>query len=263
MNIFIMTDLEGITGVDTIDAVHTSKESELYRDACENLMSDANAAIAGFFDGGAKRVYIADGHGAGDNFIMDMLDKRAQVLTVSEWSKATAAGEIDAYAEIGMHAMAGTQNAFLDHTQSPNEWFDYRINGRSYGEFGIAAAFSGIYGVPAIMVSGDIAACEEAKRFVGDIETAVVKRAVGRNRAVSLPVQEAREKIYQTAKSAIGLIGNIKPYKLLQPAEILLTLQRTDYCEKTLKRCKDAELVDSRTVRKYMSKLEKYIDFFM
>ena len=106
-------------------------------------------------------------------------------------------------------------------------------------------------------------ACEEAKRFVGDIETAVVKRAVGRNRAVSLPVQEAREKIYQTAKSAIGLIGNIKPYKLLQPAEILLTLQRTDYCEKTLKRCKDAELVDSRTVRKYMSKLEKYIDFFM
>ncbi len=263
MNIFIMTDLEGITGVETVEATHPAKDSEPYRAACENLMLDANAAIAGFFDGGADRVYIADGHGAGTNFIHEMLDKRAQVLTVSEWSRATAAGEIDAYAEIGMHAMAGTQNAFLDHTQSPNEWFDYQINGRSYGEFGIAAAFSGIYGVPAIMVSGDIAACEEAKRFVGGIETAVVKRALGRNTAVSLPAEEAREMIYQTAKNAMGLIGRVKPYKLLQPAEIRLTLQRTDYCEKTLRRCKDAELVNSRTVRKYMSKLEKYIDFFM
>ncbi len=263
MNIFIMTDLEGISGVDSIDAVEAAAGSELNRAACENLMKDANAAIAGFFDGGATRVYIADGHGTGKNFILEMLDPRAEVLTVAEWSKATAAGEIDAYAEIGMHAMAGTQNAFLDHTQSAIQWFDYRINDRSYGEFGIATAFGGIYGVPSIMVSGDMAACEEAKRFAGNIETAVVKRALRRNKAVSLPAEQAREAIYQAAKNATGLIGKIKPYRLLQPADIRLTLQRTDYCESTLERCKDAERVDSRTVRKHVSKIEKYIDFFM
>ena len=263
MNIFIMTDMEGISGVDSIDVFTADKESELHRAARENLMADANAAIAGFFDGGATRVYITDGHGMGDNFIPELLDGRAEVLTVAEWSKAVAAGEIDAYAEIGMHAMAGTQNAFLDHTQSAIQWFDYQINGRSYGEFGIATAFGGIYGVPSIMVSGDMAACEEARRFAGDIEVAVVKRAVGRNKAVSLPAKEARERIYQAAKNATGLIGKIKPYRLLQPAEIRLTLQRTDYCESTLERCKHAERVDSRTVRKYVGKIEKYFDFFL
>ncbi len=263
MNIFIMTDMEGISGVDSIDVFTADKESELHRAARENLMADANAAIAGFFDGGATRVYITDGHGMGDNFIPELLDGRAEVLTVAEWSKAVAAGEIDAYAEIGMHAMAGTQNAFLDHTQSSTQWFDYRINGRSYGEFGVAAAFSGLYGVPAVMVSGDIAACEEAKRFMGDIETAVVKRAVGRNKAVSLPLDEARLRIYEAAKNAAGRVGSIKPYRMLTPIEIRLTFQRTDYCESTLKRCADAERVDSRTVRKYVEKPKTYFDFFL
>ena len=261
MNIFIMTDLEGITGVDTIEAL--SMDGELYRAACENLMRDANAAIAGFFDGGATRVYIADGHGTGKNFISEMLDPRAQVLNVAEWSKATAAGEIDAYAEIGMHARAGTPNAFLDHTQSSIQWFDYRINGRSHGEFGIAAAFSGIYDVPAIMVSGDEAACKEARAFAGEIELAVVKHALCRNKAESLPFEQARAAIYQAAKNATALIGKIKPYKLQQPLDIQLTLSRTDYCESALRHCPTAERLDGRTLRKQVSKAQTYFDFFM
>ena len=117
MNIFIMTDLEGISGVDSIDAVEAAAGSELNRAACENLMRDANAAIAGFFDGGATRVYIADGHGTGKNFIFEMLDPRAEVLTVAEWSKAVVAGEIDAYAEIGMHAMGATPCSIIPHSR--------------------------------------------------------------------------------------------------------------------------------------------------
>jgi hypothetical protein len=35
---------------------------------------------------------------------------------------------------MGAHAMAGTQNAFLDHTQSSLSWHDYSINGRKVGE---------------------------------------------------------------------------------------------------------------------------------
>lgn len=263
MNIFIMTDLEGITGVDSIEDVEAEKGSEKNIAASENLMADANAAISGFFDGGATRVYITDGHGNGDNFIPEKLDKRARVLTVAQWSKAVVSGEIDAYAEIGMHAMAGTENAFLDHTQIPLQWFDYRINDRSYGEFGIATVFGGVYGIPSILVSGDAAACDEAKRFAGDIETAVVKHAVGRNKAVSLPANEARERIYRAAKNAVGLVGKITPYRLNLPAEIHLTLQRTDCCESTLERSKDAERVDGRTLRKFVSEIESYFDFFM
>jgi D-aminopeptidase len=51
------------------------------------------------------------------------------IVHVSRQYRNDDGKEIDAYAEIGLHAMAGTQNAFLEHTQSSKQWFDYQING--------------------------------------------------------------------------------------------------------------------------------------
>ena len=48
MKIFIMTDLEGISGISRKEQVDNSE-----RYALERLMADVNAAIRGAFDGGA------------------------------------------------------------------------------------------------------------------------------------------------------------------------------------------------------------------
>ena len=56
MRIYIITDLEGISGVDSIDMM--DENSEGYKLACERLMSDTNAAIEGAFAGGADKVYV-------------------------------------------------------------------------------------------------------------------------------------------------------------------------------------------------------------
>lgn len=256
MKILIMSDLEGIAGVDTYEMIAENK-GEGYDEACKLLMLDLNAAVRGYFDAGAEAVYVYDGHGGGKNFVHSMLDPRAIQLNNEEFHALVKNGEIDAYAEIGLHAMAGTMNAFLEHTQSSKKWFDYRINGVSCGEFVQGAAFVGNFGIPFIFVSGDDAACEEAECFVPGIATAVIKHAEGRNKAHSLPRKEAEKEIYEAAKASVSLIGKIAPYRISLPAEVRLTLQRTDYCDAFANRY---ERVDSRTVQKTVEKINCYSD---
>jgi len=256
MKILLMTDLEGITNVDSIDCIF---EAEPYELARAELMKDVNAAIAGYYDAGAEKVYVVDGHGGGTNFIKEMLDPRAEQLVYPEWDKLIASKGVDAYAEIGLHAMAGAMNAFLEHTQNSKKWFDCKINGRSSGELIQGAGFAGAFDIPMILVTGDYAVCEEAKAFLGDIATVPVKRAVGRNKAVSLPSEEARRAIYEGAKYSVSLIGRVKPYKVQLPAEILYTFQRTDYAD-DYARLDRLSRVDSRTVRKWVTEITSYKD---
>jgi len=262
MNIFIMTDMEGITGVDSIDNVFIESE-EHYIASCRKLTDDINAAVDGYFAAGAEKVYVEDGHGTGKNFLPGTLDERAILVDgINDYNRLTKSGTLTAAAMIGTHAMAGTENAFLDHTQSSQSWFDYTINGRSCGEIAQSAVFLGRYDVPIIMVSGDIAACEEGRRFLGDIATAPVKRAVGRNRAVSLDAKAARALIRQAAIDSVRLIGKIKPFKILFPAELRLVFQRTDYCESACGR-PGIEKVGPRTARKCIADIDSYLDLMI
>ena len=193
MKILLMTDLEGISGVNTIEKV-SDEGTPGHRFALERLMLDVNAAVDGAFRGGATDVYVKDGHGGGNNFIKEMLDPRAiQIPDSVGWQKLIRNGEIDAYMEVGAHAMAGTINGFLDHTQSSKNWHNYIVNGRKSGEIAQGAIFAGAFDVPFVMVSGDEAACVEAKALLGDIECAVVKYGIGRNNARLVDLDEALE----------------------------------------------------------------------
>jgi D-amino peptidase len=252
MTIFIETDLEGISGVSTIGMV---ADSDRY--ALERLMADTNAAIRGAFDGGADHVYVLDGHGGGRNFITDLLDPRGEIAGTGVVPAS------DACFIIGAHAMAGTQNAFLDHTQSSVSWHDYRINGRSYGECGQLAAYAGAFGVPLVMVSGDFAACAEAKCLFGNIETAVVKEAEGRNRAVCLPADKAEDRIYEAALRAVKRISEFKPFRVLLPAVIEVEYNRTDYADAVTERRPDVERTGPRTVRRIVSEIVRYEDLLI
>jgi D-amino peptidase len=260
MKILIMTDLEGISGVDTMEMVSEVGTPE-HRFALERLMLDVNAAVDGAFEGGATKVYVRDGHGGANNFIKEMLDSRAVEAEDSEsWQELIRNGEIDAYMEVGAHAMAGTINGFLDHTQSSKSWYNYIVNGRRSGEIAQGAIFVGAFDVPFVMVSGDQAACVEARAFLGDIECAVVKYGIGRNSARLVNLNEALERIKKAAKDSLKLIGKIKPYKPILPLEIKLELCRSDMCDEFMKRCNDVERLDARAVRKLVHKIESYGD---
>ena len=259
MNVLIVTDLEGISGVDKIEMV-SEVGTPGHQFARERLMLDVNAAVEGAFEGGADAVYVEDGHGGGNNFIKEMLDPRAVQLNSRTWNDKIRNGEINAYMEVGAHAMAGTINGFLDHTQNSKAWFNYIVNGRKSGEIAQGAIFAGTFNVPFVMVSGDEAACAEARAFLGDIECAVVKYGIGRNKARLVDLDEALDRIRKAARDSLKLVGKIKPYKPLLPLEIKLELYRSDMCDELMQKCENIERLDARSVRKVVHSINNYAD---
>jgi len=250
MNIYIYTDLEGITGVTDIDQVLKDNGIEGYESSRPKLMADVNAAVAGCFDGGAENVYVWDGHGGGENFIPGTLDPRAIQVPKSNMSaEMMKEWKIDAFMIVGVHAMMGTQSAFLDHTQSSKTRFECRINARPVGEIGQYAVYAGYYDIPIVMVSGDEATCQEARTFCGNIATAAVKYAVKRNTAIPYPDDECRRKIHDAAMRGMSLIGKIKPYKTQFPCELVTEYTRADYCDAVCER-PDVMRIDARTAKK-------------
>lgn len=256
MKVVIMTDLEGISLVDSIDMMDQTQDG--YRFACERLMEDVNAAIQGAVDAGADEILVFDGHGSGKNFIEGKLDPRA-----TQFRNFNEKGLFDnctAYLEIGLHAKPGTINGFLDHVQNSRKWFNYYINGKTYGELAQGAAYCGAYDVPVVMVSGDEAACNEAREMIDGIACAVVKKGVGRNKAECLPSEEALKRIREAACEGIKMAAQIKPFKVSLPAELKLEVYRTDFCEEILEKNPSLTRLDARTLTRTTGKIEFYSD---
>ena len=251
MRIYIHTDLEGISGIDRAEMV--PRDSDDYRLACELLMEDLNAAVDGAFAGGATEVMVLDSHGGGGNFILERLDPRAQNDPKHNRKWWGAMDErCDATYFIGAHAMAGTLNGFLDHTQSSLTWYNYIVNGRRMGELAQWAMVAGNFGIPLVMVSGDEAACMEAHGFFDPCKTAAVKRGVGRQRAEALPLDQARQRIWQAAKDAVSLVPHAQPFRPQKPMEIITQFTRADYADSAA-RGGGVDRIDARTVRNLTS----------
>ncbi len=231
MKVLIISVLEGVSGVDTFEICDV--QSEAYNRACHLLMQDVNAAVDGAFAGGASEVTVIDGHFYGTNFVKEKLDPRAVQIRSSDFSPHTfQVGDFDALMCVGCHAMAGTENGFLDHTQSSAEWFEYTVNGTPYGEIGQQAIWAGSIGVPLVMVCGDQKACDEAKVLVKDVATASVKVGKCRNYADCLPLEQAHKAIYDAAADGVQRCREIAPYTIALPATLTLTFMRNDFCDR-------------------------------
>lgn len=255
MKIYILADMEGISGIRLMEQVQRDKPE--YAHGCELMMGDINAAIDGAFAGGATQVVAADTHGGGGQVLVAKMDERATYEMPAGGRLMPSLDETFAgIILLGHHGMAGTHNAFLDHTMNSAAWFAYRINGQTVGEINIEAAWAGHYDVPVIMVSGDEATEVEAKALLGNVETAAVKRGLGRNKAHCLPLGQARKLIRDTACRAVQRAGarEFKPFKPALPATIELTLYRSDYAD-DLAAKPGAERVDARTVRRRVASL--------
>ncbi len=262
MNVLIMTDLEGISGVDYKEQVHDTS-SDGYRYACERLMADLNAAVEGAKRAGADIVYVVDGHGSGKNFIDSKLDPRATKVSVSEFCRMLEDVEIDAYLEIGAHAMPHTPNAFLGHVMSSAKWYNYRINGVCCGEIAMGALYAGMHGVPCVMVSGDTAACAEARSCLGDnIACAEVKKGLCWTRAECIDLNDAEKLIRDAVEDGIRRRNEIKPFTLPMPLRLTLELLRADICDAFCEKRPDLTRIDARTVERVAEEIKTYDDTY-
>lgn len=256
LSALIITDLEGISGVSTIEAIPA--DSPLYPDACEKLIGDTNVAVEALFDAGADTVYVLDGHGSGNNFPENSLDKRATRVNIAGLSFAIK--EVSAVVLVGMHAMAGTMTAFLDHTQNSAKIHRYFYNGKRIGEMTQAGFFAGLFGVPVVAVSGDLAACMEAEELFPSVPTAVVKTALRRNVAECLPLDEARKRIYEATRLGYLNRDSFKPMEAKLPLTVEIEFNRCDYADDAIINNERLERVDEYLVREVKEKVEGYLD---
>lgn len=189
LKIYINTDLEGISGVYKF-AQSREKDTPLNIQACEYFMEDLAAVIQGLRDAGATEIVVLDGHGS-QAVIPHMMDPGSTYITGKPRPGAgnlTGLDEtFDGMVMVGFHAMMGTPDGVLNHTQSSRTENRYWYNGRESGELAQNAIIAGHFDVPLIMVTGDEATCREAHQFFGeDIITVATKKGFSREAAEAL-----------------------------------------------------------------------------
>ncbi|RLD08378.1 MAG: peptidase M55 [Chlamydiae bacterium] len=216
MNVFIMADMEGISGICRSSQV--KPDGVDYQSARRYLTYDVNACIDGCFAGGAKKVVVRDAHSFGFHFIWDELDARAEYIQgASPLERIPDIQNYDGLILLGYHAMAGTPQAILEHTMNSKAWQNFTMNGRKCGEIAIDAGIAGDYNVPIIMVSGDDKLCKEVRRFLKGTLTAQVKKGFDVEGGKLLSKNCAHDLIRETARKAVASCKKIKPYKVKSP----------------------------------------------
>jgi D-amino peptidase len=246
IKIFIETDLEGVSGVYKFSQTREKGTPENIQ-ACEYFMGDLAAVIRGLRDGGATEILVIDGHG-NQAIIPHLMAPGARYVTGqprpddNRWSlDKTYAGIV----MFGFHAMNGTPDGVLCHTQSSMSENRYWYNGVESGELAQTASIAGYYGVPPILVTGDEATCREARKFFGDgVVTVATKQGLAREAAVLYPFEETRKALYEGAKRAIAVIPKCKPYIMETPIKM-----KEEYLEKA-----------PSTIQPRVIKIEKVIE---
>ena len=121
---------------------------------------------------------------------------------------------------IAMHARAG-QPGVLSHVLDWPLVREVRINGEPVGESQLTAALAGHFGVPTVLITGDDVVCAEMKAWTGgQIETAVVKKALSRYAARCLPLTAARQCIREAAYRATKRAAEIRPSRYEPPISL-------------------------------------------
>jgi D-amino peptidase len=212
MKVFISVDMEGISGI--VDTTMTSRDHPDYEKGRALMVKDVNACIEGILSAGPAEITVCDGHGGMNNINPEDLNQAAALVRGSPKPQSQTAAldsSYDACIFVGYHSHKGTLHGVLSHTYSGASVESLHINGVEVGETAMNAGIAGHHGVPLIMVTGDQAVAAEAKSLSQDIETAIVKTAIGRRAAICLHPEKARQLIRDTATKAVKNRRRVKP----------------------------------------------------
>lgn len=229
MNLYIMVDIEGISGIYSPDQAYP--DGSRRAEARELMTADVNACVDAAKEAGVDKIYVRDCHGGSYTLIYEKLSENADFCVCGYMGepRLTGAENCDAVILLGYHAMAGTLGGTLEHTFNSKTIQNYWLNGKKIGEAEFDALYAGEMGLPVIMGSGDDKFCEEFSEFLPDSVACEVKRGMTWNGAIMLNPKKARTKIAECTKEAVQRFkeGKIKPHTLPAP----LTL-RVELCER-------------------------------
>ncbi|MGC3001848.1 M55 family metallopeptidase [Streptomyces sp. G35A] len=212
MKILISADMEGATGVTwPADVLPGTPQWE----RCRSMFtSDVDAAVRGFFDGGADEVLVNEAHWTMRNLLLEQLDERARMLTgrhkALSMMEGVQHGDVDGVAFLGYHAGAGMEGV-LAHTYLANSVTGVWVNDVRASEGLLNAHVAAEFGVPVVLVTGDDVACEDALGYAPGALKVAVKDHVSRYAAVCRTPARTAADIRAAAKEAAALAVRREP----------------------------------------------------
>ena len=243
-SVLLITDAEGVAGI-----CRQEQTDPANAEMRELLTGEVNAAVRGFFDGGADEVIVWDAHDGSRSLSALTIDPRAKIV----WGNVGPEGLLNrgfaALAFIGQHARANSKAAVMAHSYSSLGIQKILMNGKEVGEIETRAALAGWFGVPVVLLTGDRAAADDLKAIVPEAETAVVKEGLGYYACISLSAQAARDLIERKAVSAFARRAEIPAYKIDGPVTIEIEYTTRHTPPPTTARPPGVTLIAPRTIR--------------
>jgi D-amino peptidase len=192
----LVIDLEGVAGVDGLDALVAGAPS--YPAACAALTRETAAAVHGLLESGFDRVRVSDSHRAGAmrlNVDPSALPEGTLVLWEEDaFSPALLEGAA-AVACLGMHAAAGTRG-FAAHTMDVH--CGWSLGGRRLSETDLLLGLSAERELPAIFAAGDDVLGASLRGKVRYVQT---KQARGVRACLSGDSAEVQRALAQAARA--------------------------------------------------------------
>lgn len=225
MRVYVSVDMEGLAGIS--HTAPTERGDTGYAEACRLMEGEANAAIAGAFDGGATEVTVNDSHGPMFNLAAMALDPRARLVQgrkAYSMVEAAADARFDVALFVGYHARAGHPRGTIAHTYTGQPTLT-TLGGRPTGEYGINGLYLGALGVPVGLVTGDDALADEVAGWLPWAERVVVKQGRGFRAADSVHPSVARDLIAKAARRAVERAAAHELEPLTPPAPIEVGLE--------------------------------------
>ena len=249
LKIYISADMEGVVG--TVTGEQLGPDGFEYERARRWMTEEVNAAIRGARASGATEILVSDSHGNGQNLLLDELP--ADITVIRSWPRplgmmAGIDDTFDGAIFIGYHTSTDNSTGVRAHTMSSARLTSVKLNGVPVPETGLNAAIAGHFGVPVIMLSGDDAIAEEASDLLGDLETAVVKKAYGFHSAETLMPEAAYKLIEETAARAVARIAEFEPWDVGGPVELEVSFKNYRPVE-ALGYLEIVERIDSHSIR--------------
>jgi D-amino peptidase len=220
VKILVSVDIEGVAGV--VHPEQTRAGNAEYERARRQMTMEANAAVVGAFEGGAKAVIVNDSHGDFRNLIPDALDPRAELLLGKPRDLGMMAGvdpDCAGVFLVGWHAKARAAGV-LAHTINSFAFSRVSVNGSDVGEADLYGAVAAEFSVPvALMTGDDVFIAETAPAFPGAVPV-TIKRAHGNRVATSLSPNAACEAIRTGARDAALKCAGLKLRPVQTPASV-------------------------------------------
>lgn len=230
MKVFIVTDIEGVSGC-VGGGYGKSLNPRQFEEYHSLMMGEINAVVEGCVQGGAKEIIVGEAHPVN----LEKLHPDAKLSRGIPWHEIIKLRKYDAALFVGQHARTDLANAVRAHTGSSNSIIGFWINDMPMGELGYVGGLLGAMGTPVVFLSGDTAACNEAKELIGEnVVTVEVEESSNVHGAICLTPAKTHPLLTEGARKSLEFISEIKPITFTAPVTFKIEFKYSkiadDFC---------------------------------